>query len=130
MENCVFCQIVKGKKLCFKIYEDDDFLAFLDINPFTKGHTQVIPKKHYRWVWQVPNIGAYFQVVRKIVRHYQKVLGDEFVTSIVWGMLIPHAHVQILPKPHQIYLAWPRKELTSEKGQKLRKKLTLEISST
>jgi len=62
--NCIFCKIVKGEIPAYKIYEDENFLAFLDINPQSPGHTQVIPKRHYRWVWDIPNVGAYFEVVK------------------------------------------------------------------
>ncbi|HUW21308.1 MAG TPA: HIT domain-containing protein [Candidatus Bathyarchaeia archaeon] len=126
MKDCVFCKITRGELLCRKIYEDNDFLAFLDIAPFTEGHTQVIPKKHYRWVWdlpagnqETPNIGRYFSVVQKIVRHYQRVTNSEWVTGIVWGILVPHAHIQILPNPHKLNLHWKRGKLTKEKGEKL-----------
>jgi diadenosine tetraphosphate (Ap4A) HIT family hydrolase len=43
---CVFCQIVAGTAPAIRVYEDDDFLAFLDIRPFTRGHTLVVPKQH------------------------------------------------------------------------------------
>ncbi len=46
MENCIFCKIVRGEIPCHKIYENEHVLAFLDINPITKGHTLTIPKKH------------------------------------------------------------------------------------
>jgi histidine triad (HIT) family protein len=125
MKNCVFCQIVEGKIPCHKIYEDKNFLAFLDIAPFCEGHTLVIPKKHYRWVWDVPNIGYYFFVVKKIVKHYREVFGDEFIASIIWGMLVEHAHVQILPNPRNLSLIWSRGKLTTPIAQKLLKKLKL-----
>lgn len=48
MQTCVFCQIVKGESPAYKIYEDQDCLAFLDIFPSTPGHTLIIPKTHYR----------------------------------------------------------------------------------
>jgi histidine triad (HIT) family protein len=127
VENCIFCQIVKGQIPAFKIYEDQDFLAFLDIYPFCRGHTQVIPKRHFRWVWDLPNLGGYFEVVGKIVTHYRKVLKDEFVSSVVWGMMVPHAHIQILPSPRKIELgqAWERGRLSERTGKKLVKKLAL-----
>lgn len=134
MEDCIFCKIVKGEIPAYKIYEDKDFLAFLDIAPFVDGHTLVIPKKHYRWVWNLPvgrqvfpNIGQYFSVVQKIARHYQKVFGDEFVASLIWGMDVPHAHIQILPRPHRLKLfeLGGRSQLTPTKAQRLVKKLSL-----
>ena len=55
MEDCIFCKIVKGEIPCFKVYEDKDFLAFLDINPNTKGMTIVVTKKHYpSYVFNMP----------------------------------------------------------------------------
>lgn len=126
MDDCVFCKIVKGEIPCYKIYEDENFLAFLDIAPFAEGHTQVIPKAHYHWVWEVPNIGEYFEVARKIANRCQKVFGDDFVASIVWGQLVAHAHIQILPSPKGLDLGWKRDELTKEKAEELLKKLTLD----
>ena len=63
MENCIFCKIVSGEIPSYKVYEDNEFMAFLDVRPLNLGHTLVIPKKHYRWVWDVPNIGEYYEVV-------------------------------------------------------------------
>lgn len=110
-------------------------MAFLDIAPFTEGHTLVIPKKHYRWVWDLPagrqvspNIGKYFSVVKKIVDHYQKALGDDFVGSVVWGMLVSHAHIQILPSPRRLALNWSRGKLTEKKAKTLLSKLSLHSS--
>jgi histidine triad (HIT) family protein len=104
MENCIFCQIVKGKIPCYKVYEDKNFLAFLDIMPYTKGHTLVIPKKHYRWVWDLPsernlspNVGEYFTVCQKLARKMQKVFSKELVATLTLGEAVPHAHIHLLP---------------------------------
>src|SRR4051812_29351975 len=72
MHDCIFCKIVRGEIPSTKVYEDEDFLAFMDKNPRSPGHVQVIPKKHYRWVWDVPHIGKYFEVAQKIARAQQK----------------------------------------------------------
>lgn len=97
MEDCIFCKIAKGEIPCYKIYEDENYTAFLDILPFCLGHTEVIPKKHYRWVWDVEDIGGYFAVCQKIANHYKKVLGIDLVISLVFGEGVSHAHIQILP---------------------------------
>ena len=97
MDDCIYCKIVEGKAPCFKIYEDGHFLAFLDIHPFCEGHTLVIPKKHYRWVWEVEAIGDYFALCQKIVRHYRKLFNIELVSSLIFGESVPHAHIQLLP---------------------------------
>ncbi len=98
MNECVFCKIAGGEISSYKIYEDKDFLAFLDIRPLNPGHTLVIPKKHYRWVWDVPNIGRYYEVVQKIVKAVKEELKTEYVVSMVFGEEISHAHVWIVPR--------------------------------
>lgn len=96
MDDCIFCKIVRGEIPCYKIYEDDNFLAFLDIAQFTDGHTIVIPKEHHRFIWDIPNVGAFYEFAVKIVNHYRS-LGYEFVDSASFGRLVPHAHYHIIP---------------------------------
>ncbi len=97
MESCIFCKIVAGEIPATKIYEDEKYLAFLDIHPQTPGHVQVIPKTHYRWVWDVPNVGEYFELVRKIARAQQKAFGTEWILSRIIGDEVPHAHIWVFP---------------------------------
>lgn len=97
MEDTVFHKIVRGELPCHKIYEDDSFLAFLDIFPMSEGHTLVIPKKYYRWVWDVENVGEYFVVCQKLAKHFQEVTGKEEVFSIILGEMVPYAHIHIIP---------------------------------
>ncbi|HVU06554.1 MAG TPA: HIT domain-containing protein [Candidatus Paceibacterota bacterium] len=97
MESCIFCKIVAGTIPAHKVYEDPDFLGFLDINPLSPGHALVIPKKHYRWVWDVPNAGAYFEIARKIALAQKKAFDTDFVLSKIIGEEVPHAHIWIYP---------------------------------
>jgi len=96
MENCLFCKIVSGEVPAYKIYEDDNYLAFLDIARFTDGHTIVMPKKHYRFIWDIDNVGAFYEFAVKIANHYRG-LGYEFIDSASFGRLIPHAHYHLVP---------------------------------
>ncbi|MEK7609963.1 MAG: HIT domain-containing protein [Patescibacteria group bacterium] len=97
METCIFCKIIKKEISAHIVYENEEFLAFLDIRPQSPGHTLIIPKKHYRWVWDVPNVGQYFEVVAKIAHAQQKAFGDEKILSKIVGEEIPHAHIWIFP---------------------------------
>ncbi len=97
-QNCIFCKIVKGEIPATKIYEDSNFLAFLDIRPIAPGHVQIIPKKHFRWVWEVPNIGEYFEVARKIALAQKKAFNADIVRSQVYGEEIHHAHIWVWPE--------------------------------
>ncbi|MBN2203261.1 MAG: HIT family protein [Candidatus Aenigmarchaeota archaeon] len=98
MEDCVFCKIVRGEIPCYKIHEDDDFLAFLDINPVNPGHTLVISKKHFRWVWDIPNIGDNFSFSREVVKALQKAMNTEWVVCDIAGTGIAHAHTHLVPR--------------------------------
>ena len=97
--DCIFCKIVKGEIPSYKVYEDDNFIAFLDINPRSPGHSQVIPKKHYQFVWDVPNAGEYFEVAKKIAIAQRKAFGQEIIISSIVGTEVPHAHIWIFPYP-------------------------------
>ncbi len=97
-EECVFCKIVKKEIPSFTVYEDENFLAFLDVRPLNLGHTLIIPKRHYRWVWDVPNVGEYFEVVSKIAKSIKKALETDYVVSLVFGEEVPHAHIWLVPR--------------------------------
>jgi histidine triad (HIT) family protein len=99
MDDCIFCKIVKGEIPCHKVYEDEKYLAFLDINPVSEGHTLLISKTHFRWVYDVPNFGEYFEVAKKIALGIKESsLNPEFVSFITVGNEIPHAHIHIIPR--------------------------------
>ncbi len=97
MDNCIFCQIVKGELPCYKIYENENYLAFLDIFPRNKAHTLVIPKKHYRWVYDVADFANYWAVALKITKAIQKGFSTSFISYLTYGLDIHHAHIQIIP---------------------------------
>jgi histidine triad (HIT) family protein len=97
METCIFCKIIAREIPSHIVYEDDNFLAFLDIHPQSPGHTQVIPKKHYRWVWDHEDAGTYFEVVKKIALAQRKAFATDFILSKVVGDEVPHAHIWVFP---------------------------------
>ena len=97
MNNCIFCKIINKEIPANIVYEDKDFLAFLDIHPHTPGHVQVIPKQHVRWVWDLPNVGAYFEVARKIALAQRKVFNTDWILSKIVGDEVPHAHIWVFP---------------------------------
>lgn len=96
MEDCLFCKIVNGEIPAYKIYEDDKYLAFLDIAQFTEGHTIIIPKKHFRFIWDIENAGEFYEFAVKVANHYRG-LGYEFIDSASFGRLVPHAHYHLVP---------------------------------
>jgi histidine triad (HIT) family protein len=99
MENCIFCKIIRKEIPAHIVYEDNNFLAFLDINPQSPGHTLVIPKNHERWVWDTEPSEKYFAVARKIALAQRKAFGQEAICSKVMGDEVPHAHIWVFPHP-------------------------------
>ncbi|MFC1625925.1 HIT family protein [Patescibacteria group bacterium] len=97
-KNCVFCKIVEGKIPCYKVYEDDNFMAFLDIKPISKGHVLVISKKHFRWVEDVEPFEEYWMIAKKITTGIKKALLSDHVNYVTFGEGVPHAHIHIVPR--------------------------------
>jgi histidine triad (HIT) family protein len=96
MTDCIFCKIVAGEVPSYKIYEDEKYLAFLDVFPKTSAQMLVIPKEHVEWVWDVPSLGEYYEVAGKVARHIREVSGEP-VRQMVYGFQVPHAHIQLRP---------------------------------
>ncbi len=103
--DCIFCKIVKGEIPCYKIYEDSDCLAFLDIGREGYGHTLVIPKKHSANLVEtdMENLQKTMQVAKKIGEHYIKNCGFEGFNLIInngesAGQSIFHLHIHIIPR--------------------------------
>ena len=108
MTNCIFCKIARKEIPVHIVYEDKHFLSFLDVNPQAPGHVQVIPKTHYRWVWDLPtdtktspNFQEYFAVVQKIAKALQGTFGTDAVWAKVVGDEVPHAHVWLFSNPYE-----------------------------
>jgi len=96
--ECIFCKIAKGEAPADKVLEDKEFLAFLEIRPLNPGHILVIPKKHYRWVWDVPNACEYFEFTRKVAKVLQKSMKTNFIASGIAGNDVLHAHIHLVPR--------------------------------
>ncbi len=100
MTDCIFCKIVAGEIPSYKVFEDDNFLAFLDINPFAKGHTLVIPKKHVKWVWDLneEEYSDLFKKIKLIAKALEKTFNTEWIVEGIAGIDVPHAHVHVIPR--------------------------------
>ena len=122
----VFTQIINGEIPCYKIYEDDKTLAFLDINPETPGHTLVIPKTEVDKIYDLSDedFTALMTTVKKLSKHMEQVLGARTLWKVI-GSDVPHAHVHLLPFDKDWYQN-RRIELTPEEFEQIRTKLALE----
>lgn len=105
MPDCIFCKIVKGEVPAFKVYEDDAVVAFLDINPGTRGQVVVAPKKHVQGIHELSpgETGDVFKAVRLIVLGLSQSLGCEGVNVIYSlgakaGQRSDHMIVYLIPR--------------------------------
>lgn len=96
--DCVFCQIVTKEIPAFVIYEDEIVMAFLDKYPQSRGHLQLIPKKHFRWIYELPSVCDFFTTAQKITRGIIPILHADHVTWGTFGHEISHAHLWIVPR--------------------------------
>jgi len=104
-ESCIFCKIVRKEAPASCIYEDGRTMAFLDIRPLNEGHTLVIPKKHYDYIYNVPeqDIAHLFTVVKKVACAVKKGIGAEGISitqhnESAAGQDIFHVHVHVIPR--------------------------------
>ncbi len=110
MDNCIFCQIIARVLPCDLVYEDDHFLAFLDINPVRPGHTLVIPKEHHQMMIDMPEalLGQAFILAQHIMQAMKSALSCDFVMVSVVGTDVSHFHIQLIPRSFNDGLVgWP-----------------------
>lgn len=99
MPDCIFCKIANSEIPSSKVFENDKFFVFLDIAPLNPGHCLVVPKSHYRWVYDVPEFGQYWEIANKITHAIlRSKLNPKFISYITVGNQVPHAHIHIVPR--------------------------------
>ncbi len=116
--STIFTKIVQGDIPSYKVAEDDDFLAFLDINPLAKGHTLVIPKKETDYIFDIHD-DAYqklFLFAKKVARAIDQVIECKRVGIAVLGLEVAHAHIHLIPINgiYDIDFSKPKLELSEE----------------
>lgn len=99
MNDSVFTKIIKGETPCYKIYEDSQVIAFLDLHPIAPGHTLVVPKKQIDHIWDLSeeDYDYLMNVTKKLATHIKEVLQPARVGMIVEGFGVPHAHIHLVP---------------------------------
>ncbi|MFV8377261.1 HIT family protein [Flavobacterium sp. LB3R33] len=97
--SSIFTKIINGEIPCYKIAEDENFLAFLDVNPNAKGHTLCIPKQELNKIFEMEDdlyIGL-MQFSKKIAVALEKTIPCKRIGMAVVGLEVPHAHVHLIP---------------------------------
>ena len=95
----IFTKIVQGEIPSYKVAENDKFYAFLDINPLSRGHTLVIPKKEIDYIFDLDNelLAELHVFAKKVAIAIEKTIPCKRVGVVVYGLDVPHAHIHLIP---------------------------------
>jgi histidine triad (HIT) family protein len=98
-QECIFCRIVRGELPSRRVYEDEDVIGLLDIQPFSRGHVLVIPKKHVVWFHEMSEelTAKVFKAAKRISEKMKKAYDVEYIDLFARGMRIPHVHIFLIP---------------------------------
>ena len=103
-ESCAFCKIARKEAPASRVYEDEQVIAFLSIQPINIGHTLVVPKKHYKNIYEIPEeeVAYLYKIVKKIAHAVTKAVDAEGIRIVqnngeAAGQVIFHMHVHIIP---------------------------------
>ena len=114
----IFTKIAQGEILSYKVAEDENFYAFLDINPLAKGHTLVIPKREEDYFFDLSDeeLAGMIKFTKKIAQKQKEVFGCKKVATIVLGLEVPHAHIHLIPMNNEADVDFrkPKLQLTPE----------------
>ena len=95
----IFSKIITGEIPCYKLAENEDFMAFLDINPLALGHTLVIPKSEINYLFDLEDdlLGRIMTFSKDVARKLKKSIDCERIGVCVIGLEVPHAHIHLIP---------------------------------
>ncbi|KAK3305715.1 HIT-like domain-containing protein [Chaetomium strumarium] len=121
MASCIFCKIIQGEIPCFKLFESDKTLAFLDINPLSKGHALVIPKFHGEKLTDIPD--DYLTDILPIAKKLVVATGAKEYNILQNNgrgahQEVGHVHFHMIPKPNEqegLGIGWPQQKTDMDK---------------
>lgn len=115
--ECLFCNIINGKTPSFKVWENEDFLAFLDIRPINPGHILLVPKNHAKEIFGLPDnlFNEAFQIAKKLAEPLKQTTSAKRIGIAIEGLSVPHLHIHLVPIHKGNDLNPDRAKKTSEK---------------
>jgi histidine triad (HIT) family protein len=115
----IFSKIIRGEIPCYKIAEDENFFAFLDISPMTKGHTLVVPKIEEDYIFNLEDktVGDMMIFAKKVAKAIRQAVPCVRIGVAVLGMEVPHAHIHLVPINQESDLNFKNPKLKLEKEE-------------
>ncbi len=123
----IFSRIVAGEIPCHKVAENEEFFAFLDINPVAKGHTLVIPKSEVDYIFDIDDqkLGRMMAFAKRVARAQEAAIACKRVGLAVMGLEVPHAHIHLVPitKESDMYFGGAKLSLSQEELAEIAKNI-------
>ena len=127
----IFTRIIKGEIPCYKVAEDDRFIAFLDIKPLKAGHTLVVPKQEVDYIFDLDDstLADLTLFSKKVAEGIKKVVDCKRIGMAVIGLEVPHAHVHLIPLDREMDILFtnPRVVISEEEYRRLAKAISEQI---
>ena len=121
----IFTRIINGEIPCYKVAEDDRFIAFLDVRPLKPGHTLVVPRKEVDYIFDLDEetLAGMMVFARKIALAMKEVIECRRIGVAVLGLEVPHAHIHLIPLTRETDMLFtnPRISVTDEENKRLAK---------
>ena len=128
----IFTRIINGEIPCYKIAEDDHFFAFLDINPLSKGHTLVVPKREEDYIFDLQDeeLSSMMVFAKKVGKAIESVVPCARIGITVIGLEVPHAHVHLIPINGigDMNFAKPKVEMSTEEFIELAQSISAQLA--
>ena len=125
MTDCIFCKIVKREIPAVKIWEDEKYLAFLDMNPINPGHALLIPKKHDDYIFDLNNeeYSELMLTAKEVAKLLKEKLNPKRIGIIVEGFGVSHVHIHLVPINFPDEICNKRKPIETEELNKIAKRI-------
>lgn len=124
----IFSRIIKGEIPCYKIAENENYFAFLDINPLKKGHALVVPKKEVDYIFDIDDdlLGGMLVFSKKVAKAIEKTVPCKRIGVAILGLEVPHAHIHLVPLQggNDIDFSKPKLNLSKEEFEELAAKIS------
>lgn len=129
--SSIFSRIINGEIPCYKIAENEQFFAFLDINPLSKGHTLVVPKHETDYIFNIDDaeLGQMMVFAKQVAKAIEKAIPCKRIGVAVIGLEVPHAHIHLVPITCEGDLDFKKEhlKLTQEEFLEIQRSITAEI---
>jgi histidine triad (HIT) family protein len=127
----IFTRIIKGEIPCYKIAEDDNYFAFLDINPLRAGHTLIVPKKETDYIFDLDDnyLSGMILFSKKVAAAIKVAFPCNRIGVAILGLEVPHAHIHLVPMDNMedVNFKNPKLKFTSEEFKEIAAKISKAI---